>query len=234
MDHEYALFAAVLEHGSLSAAARALRLSPAMASRRLARLEDRLGTRLLNRTTRRQSPTKAGEIFYRRVVEILAASREAEALVGGGARVAAGPLRITAPTSFGRMHVAPHLKAFLDRHPQVALRLDLSDAYVDLVGERYDLAIRVAARVEASVVGVRLASNRRVLCARTRRAGDASRPVGPPPAGRRRPVTLAIARTGRSRDGVDRQPRRHQLQRGGARTGLGRRRDRPAFDLGHP
>ena len=165
MDDEYALFAAVVEHGSLSAAARAMRLSPAMASRRLARLEDRLGTRLLNRTTRRQSPTEAGEAFYRRVVEILAASREAEALVAGGARTVAGPLRITAPTSFGRMHVAPYLKGFLDRHPQVALRLDLSDAYVDLVGERYDLAIRVAARVEASVVGVRLASNRRVLCA---------------------------------------------------------------------
>lgn len=165
MDDEYALFAAVVEHGSLSAAARAMRLSPAMASRRLARLEDRLGTSLLNRTTRRQSPTEAGEAFYRRVVEILAASREAEALVAGGARTVAGPLRITAPTSFGRMHVAPYLKGFLDRHPQVALRLDLSDAYVDLVAERYDLAIRVSARVEASVAAVRLASNRRVLCA---------------------------------------------------------------------
>ncbi|WP_288758241.1 LysR family transcriptional regulator [uncultured Brevundimonas sp.] len=165
MDDEYALFAAVVEHGSLSAAARAMRLSPAMASRRLARLEDRLGARLLNRTTRRQSPTEAGAVFYRRVVEILAASREAEALVAGGARTAAGPLRITAPTSFGRMHVAPYLKGFLDRHPKVALRLDLSDAYVDLVGERYDLAIRIGQRVEASMVGVRLASNRRVLCA---------------------------------------------------------------------
>lgn len=165
MDDEYALFAAVVEHGSLSAAARALRLSPAMASRRLARLEDRLGVRLLNRTTRRQSPTEAGAAFYHRVAEILAASREAEALVAGGARTAAGPLRITAPTSFGRLHVAPYLKGFLDLHPRVTLRLDLSDAYVDLVGERYDLAIRIAQRVEASMVGVRLASNRRVLCA---------------------------------------------------------------------
>jgi len=165
MDEEYALYAAVIEHGSLTAAARALRLSPAMASRRLAQLETRLGTRLLNRTTRRQSPTEAGEKFYRHVVEILAASREAEALVSGSARLPTGGLRITAPTSFGRMHVAPYLKAFLDRHPQIAVRLDLSDAYVDVVAERYDLAIRIATAVDASMEGVRLASNRRVLCA---------------------------------------------------------------------
>lgn len=165
MNDEYALYAAAVEQGSLTAAARLLRLSPAMASRRLAQLEERLGTRLINRTTRRQSLTEAGEKFYHRVVEILAASREAEALVSGATRLPAGPLRITAPTSFGRLHVAPYLKDFIESYPKIAVHLDLSDAYVDLVAERYDLAIRIAAKVEPSVHGTRLTSNRRILCA---------------------------------------------------------------------
>lgn len=165
MDPDYALFAAVIEHGSISAAARVLRLSPAMASRRLARLEGRLGARLIHRTTRRQSPTEAGQQFYARIVQILAAAREAEEMVSRGAIQPAGALRITAPTSFGRLHVAPHLAGFLCAYPKIAVRLDLTDEYVDLIERRYDLAIRIAAQVDASMVGFRIASNRRVLCA---------------------------------------------------------------------
>ncbi len=165
MDREYQLFAEVIERGSLAAAGRALNLSPAMVSKRIARLEERLGATLLHRTTRKLATTEAGQRFYERVLAILAASREAENLVAGIAGDPAGRLRITAPTSFGRLHVAPHLKPFLDRWPKLQVELDLSDAYVDLVAERTDLAIRVSAQVEGGLVGHRLAPNRRVLCA---------------------------------------------------------------------
>lgn len=165
MDREYELYARVIETGSLAAAGRSLNLSPAMVSKRIAALEERLGARLLHRTTRKLATTEAGQRFYERVSEILAASREAESLVTGAAGEPTGRLKLTAPTSFGRLHVAPHLKAFLDRWPRLEIELDLSDGYVDLLGERIDLAIRIAPGVEAGLTGHRLAPNRRLLCA---------------------------------------------------------------------
>lgn len=165
MDREYELYARVIETGSLAAAGRSLNLSPAMVSKRIAALEERLGARLLHRTTRKLATTEAGQRFYERVSEILAASREAESLVTGAAGEPSGRLRLTAPTSFGRLHVAPHLKAFLDRWPRLEIELDLSDGYVDLVSERIDLAIRIAPGTETGLTGHRLAPNRRLLCA---------------------------------------------------------------------
>jgi DNA-binding transcriptional LysR family regulator len=165
MDREYELYARVIETGSLAAAGRSLNLSPAMVSKRIAALEERLGARLLHRTTRKLATTEAGQRFYERVSEILAASREAESLVTGAAGEPTGRLKLTAPTSFGRLHVAPHLKAFLDRWPRLEIELDLSDGYVDLLGERIDLAIRIAPGVETGLTGHRLAPNRRLLCA---------------------------------------------------------------------
>ncbi len=165
MDAEYQLYARVIETGSLAAAGRALGLSPAMVSKRIARLEERLGARLLHRTTRKLSTTEAGQRFYERVAQILAASQEAENLVSGIAGDPSGLLRISAPTSFGRLHVAPHLKPFLDRWPRLQVELELSDAYSDLVAERIDVAVRVAANIEGGLSGHRLAPNRRFLCA---------------------------------------------------------------------
>jgi len=165
MERDYDLFAQVVQAGSLSAAGRKLGISPAMASKRLARLESRLGTRLIHRTTRRLSLTDAGQIFHDDVVAILAAVRSAEARFSGRERLESGALRITAPTSFGRLHVAPHLKGFLDAYPRIDVQLDLSDAFVDLIGERIDLAIRIATTISAGLVGHHLAASRRVLCA---------------------------------------------------------------------
>lgn len=165
MDHEYELFARVIETGSLAAAGRSLNLSPAMVSKRIARLEERLGARLLHRTTRKLATTEAGQRFYDQVVEILAASRAAEAQVTGVAGAPSGRLRLSAPTSFGRLHVAPHVKSFLDRWPRLQVELDLTDSYVDLLAERIDLAIRIAPSIGAGLIGHRLAPNRRVLCA---------------------------------------------------------------------
>jgi DNA-binding transcriptional LysR family regulator len=165
IDPDYILFARLVTAGSIAAAARELRLSPAMASRRLQRLEARLGARLVQRTTRRLALTPAGERFHADVVAILAAVEAAEARLTGAAAVPAGLLRVSAPTSFGRLHVAPHLHRFLDAHPQVRLAFDLSDAFVDLVAGSVDVGIRIAAAVPPSREAHRLGASRRVLCA---------------------------------------------------------------------
>ena len=165
MDRDYTLFATIAASGSLSAAGRALGLSPAMVSKRLAALEARLGVRLVHRTTRRLTLTAPGERFRADVVAILAAVRDAEARLGGGDGGLSGGLRVSAPTSFGRLHVAPHLVSFLDAHPSLAVSLDLSDGFVDLIGERIDCAIRIAATVDRGLAAHRLATSARVLCA---------------------------------------------------------------------
>lgn len=165
MDPDYALFARIVEAGSLSAAGRAVGLSPAMVSKRLARLEARLGVTLVNRTTRRLALTETGARFHADVVAILAAIREAEERLSGERGTIAGPLRVSAPTSFGRLHVAPYLKRFLDAHPAVELELNLSDGFSDLMAEKIDLAIRITPKVEPGLSARRLATSRRILCA---------------------------------------------------------------------
>lgn len=165
MDADYTLLARVVEAGSLSAAGRLMGLSPAMVSKRLARLEARLGVKLAHRTTRRLTLTEAGERFHADVVAILEAVRAAEERLTGSGNLPTGPLRVAAPTSFGRLHVAPLVPAFLERYPLVELRLELSDTFSDLVAERIDVAIRIAPEIPAGLVATRLADSRRVLCA---------------------------------------------------------------------
>lgn len=162
---DYDLFARIVAAGSLSAAARRLSLSPAQVSKRLAALEQRLGVQLLHRTTRRLTLTAAGERFHADIVLALAAIEQAENRLGGIRDEPSGPLRVSAPTSFGRLHIAPHLHRFVEAHPQVMLEFDLSDGSVDLFGGYYHLAVRITAEPPASLVGHRLADNRRTLCA---------------------------------------------------------------------
>jgi DNA-binding transcriptional LysR family regulator len=162
---DFEIFARVVRGGGLSAAGRELGLSPAMISKRLAGLEARLGARLLNRTTRQVTLTEIGQHFYEKVIAALAAIEEAEHVVAGQIGEARGLLRISAPTSFGRMHLAPHLKRFLDAHPSLNLELNLTDEFIDLVAANVDVAIRIAALADSSLVAQRLAPNRRVLCA---------------------------------------------------------------------
>lgn len=162
---DYEIFVRVIRAGSLSAAGRELNSSPAMISKRLRRLEERLGARLLQRTTRRLTPTEIGQAFYERVVGVLASVEEAEHFVTGGSDRARGLLRASAPTAFGRMHIAPRLKTFLDAHPELQLEIDLNDSYVDLVANGFDVAIRIGSLADSSLVARRLAPNRRVLCA---------------------------------------------------------------------
>ena len=165
MDPDYLLFARAVEAGSLSAAGRILNISPAMMSKRLSRLEARLGVRLIHRTTRRLALTEEGASLHRDLVAILDAIQQAEQRVTNRHRTASGPLRISAPTSFGRLHVAPHVARFLDLHPRVDLQLNLTDAYEDLLAERIDVAIRITSDIPAHLEGHALAANRRILCA---------------------------------------------------------------------
>ncbi|AFL49085.1 DNA-binding transcriptional LysR family regulator [Sinorhizobium fredii] len=159
------VFARVVATGSMSAAARALDLSAAVISKRVKRLEERLGTRLLQRTTRQVSLTEAGQGFYDRVLGVLTGIEEAEAYASGRSSQAQGTLRITAPTSFGRMHIAPHLTDFMKDHPDLKLHIVLSDAFSDIVAEGYDIAIRIGELTDSSLVARKLAPVRRLLCA---------------------------------------------------------------------
>ena len=159
------IFARVVSAGSMSAAGREMSLSPAVVSKRIRRLEEKLGTRLLQRTTRQIAMTEAGQGFYERVVAILASVEEAETFVSRGSAKARGNLKVAVPTSFGRLHIAPHLGAFLAENPDLSVNLDLSDDFVDIVGDGYDLAIRIAELSDSSLVARRLAPVHRVLCA---------------------------------------------------------------------
>lgn len=162
---EYEIFVRALEEGSLSAAARRLDLSPAVASRRLARLEDRLGVRLIERTSRRLAPTEAGRLVYERALQLLDGVEDLEAQVSRRTTQARGLLRVTAPTSFGRRRLAPYLQPFLEANPRLTLEMNLTDAFVDLMAEDVDLAIRIGTWDADNPAMHRLAPNRRVLCA---------------------------------------------------------------------
>src|SRR3569833_347379 len=130
---DYEIFARVIKAGSLPAAARELHSSPAMISKRLTRLEERLGVRLLQRTTRRLTPTQVGQSFFERVVAVLAAVEDAENFAAVDSERPRGVLKVSLPTAFGRLHVAPRLKAFLDANTELKMVVDLSDDYADLV-----------------------------------------------------------------------------------------------------
>ncbi|MEI9852512.1 MAG: LysR substrate-binding domain-containing protein [Sphingomonas sp.] len=165
IDSDYALFASILEAGSLSAAGRKLLISPAMVSKRLARLERRLGVRLVHRTTRKLALTGPGQRFHEDVTRILRSIEEAENRLIGIRDEPGGPLRVSAPTSFGRLHIAPRLHEFLAQYPRVELEFDVTDEEVDLFAGHVDLAVRITSEIPASVEAHRLAANRRVLCA---------------------------------------------------------------------
>ena len=158
-------FASVATRGSLSAAARAEGVAPAVVSRRLDALEEHLGVRLLVRTTRRIALTHEGTAFLDDCQRILAEVAGAEASVSAGGVQASGHLRLTAPAGFGRRHVAPLLPPFHAAHPRLRISLNLSDRVVDLAAEGYDCAVRVGDLPDSSLVSIRLADNRRLAVA---------------------------------------------------------------------
>lgn len=176
---ELTVFARIVAAGSLSAAARDLDLSLAVVSKRLTALETRLGVRLLQRTTRRQSLTDEGQAFHERCVRILAEVQEAEAAVSRTRDVVMGLLRVTAPRGFGRSHISPLLVRFRDKHPELTVQLHLTDAVVNIVDEGFDLAIRFGALADSSLIARRIAPSFRVLCAAPSYLARRGQPVQP-------------------------------------------------------
>jgi DNA-binding transcriptional LysR family regulator len=161
---EMLVFARVVERGSLSAAARSLGMTTSAVSKRVAALEGKLRTRLLHRTTRKLTTTDAGDALYARVRRVLADLDEAEAEVtglGGGLR---GVVRVSASVTFGQLHLAPLIADFLLDHPDLRVELRLSDRYVDVVGEGFDLAIRAGPLIDSSLIARKLGPDPRVVC----------------------------------------------------------------------
>ena len=161
-------FVTVAQRGSLTAAALLEGVAPAVIGRRIDALEEHLGVKLFVRTTRRIALTHEGSAFLEDCQRVLTDLSDAEASVSAGGIKAVGHLRLTAPAGFGRRHVAPLVPAFRDAHPDVTVSLNLADRVIDLAGEGFDCAVRVGDMADSSLVGVRLADNRR-LCVATPR-----------------------------------------------------------------
>src|SRR5437867_6323717 len=160
------VFAEVVAAGSFSAAAERLGISNASVSREIARLERRLGAQLLRRTTRKMSLTDVGEAFYARCQRVVEEAEQAAFSVGESQAEPRGEIRLAAPMSFGSRQLSTRLPAFLDRFPNVRVHVELTDRLVDLVSERFDLAVRITGRLaDATYVQRRLCPIRFVACA---------------------------------------------------------------------
>ena len=159
------IFAQVMETGSFTAAADRLGMSKQSVSRRLMQLEERLGVRLLNRSTRRLDATPLGQHYYQSALRLLGEVQQVEHDISGQAQALRGTLRLSAPLSFAMAHLGCLLTEFLQLHPQVDVEVDLSDRAVDLIGEGYDLALRIGALEDSSLIARRIASVERVYCA---------------------------------------------------------------------
>ena len=161
-----AVFARVIDAGSFTAAAAQLGMSKSAVSKAIAALEDRLGARLLNRTTRRLALTEVGRAFYERCARIVAEAEEAELAVTHLQLTPRGTLRVNAPMSFGALHLGPALAVFLARYPELKVDLELSDRFVDLLEEGYDVAVRIAAALpDSSLIARRITVDDAVICA---------------------------------------------------------------------
>ena len=162
---EMGSFVAVVEAGSFIGAADATGFTKAAISRHVADLERRLAVRLMHRTTRRLSLTDEGRVFYARAKEVLAAIAEAESEITVRSSEATGLLRITAPLTFGVLHLAPLWPRFIEANPKVSLDITLSDRVVDLVEEGYDFAVRISTLPSSTLVSRQLGKTRMILCA---------------------------------------------------------------------
>ena len=176
---DLAFFSLLVKHGSMSAAAQQLGVTPPAVSKRLAAIERRLGVRLLQRTTRRISLTPEGETYLVEGARVLEELEALERTVAGSKAVPKGLMRVSSSLGFGRKHVAPLLSKFARKYPDVEVQLHLTDRPVNLVEQGFDLQLRFGELPDARLTARLLAKNRRVLCASPaylRRAGEPSSP----------------------------------------------------------
>ena len=162
------VFAKVVEAANFAAAGRQLRMSPAMVSKHVQRLEEQLGVRLLNRTTRRVSATEVGQTYYEHCLRILAEMEEADGAARDLQTAPRGLLKVTAPVSFGTRQLAPAIADYLVAYPNVSIDLSLHDQYLDLLEERLDLAIRLGHLPDSSLISRKLYEVEMILCASPR------------------------------------------------------------------
>lgn len=162
---ELGFFVLLAKAGSLAAAAREMNVTPSAVTKRLSGLEDRLGVRLLNRTTRRISLTNEGEIYLHHAQRILTDIADMEGLVAHSRTTPRGLLRINAPLGFGRSYIAPVASEFMQRYPEVEIQLKLTDRPISLPDEAIDIAIRFGEIPDSRLIARKIAANRRLLCA---------------------------------------------------------------------
>ncbi|WP_428852875.1 LysR family transcriptional regulator [Imbroritus primus] len=160
-----ALFLRIVEKGGLAAAGRDFGLSPATVSERLAALENHYGATLLIRTTRAISLTDEGRILVEGARRLLAEAEELENRIRLGTERISGPIRLSAPEDFGRQRIVPIIDAFVMEHPDITIDLNLTDGYVDLVGQGLDFAIRQGTLADSSLRARSLGMHRRIVCA---------------------------------------------------------------------
>lgn len=160
-----AVFVRVVELGGFAAAAKEAEISPAMAAKHVVALEQRLGSRLLHRSTRRRSLTEVGHLYFDRCKRLLAEVEAAESSVSALQAAPRGTLRITAPVSFGTQRLAPALSGFLQKHPEINVELMLSDRVVDLIEEGFEAAVRIGRLADSQLVARPLRPYRSLLCA---------------------------------------------------------------------
>ncbi|MCJ7874622.1 LysR family transcriptional regulator [Phaeobacter sp. J2-8] len=159
------VFVRVVELGSITSGGRDLRLTPAVASKRIKELEKHLGVRLFNRTTRSLTPTEVGRVFYDHARQALAALEDAEAVVANFSDTPRGVIRVTAPLGVGRRIIAPLVPKFTDLYPECQVQMRLSDRQVDILGERLDVAFFIGIPKESNLTLRKIAECDRVLCA---------------------------------------------------------------------
>ncbi|SAK93843.1 LysR family transcriptional regulator [Caballeronia hypogeia] len=178
-DSELGFFCLLVKQGSLAATARELNLTPPAVSRRLSSLEDRLGVRLLNRTTRRISLTSEGEVYFANAQRILSDIDDMEQLVSSSRAAPKGLLRVNAPLGFGRSYIGPAISEFSEAYPDVEVQLHLTDRPISLPDESIDVSVRFGEMPDSRLIAKKIASNRRLLVASPGYLRTAGEPVHP-------------------------------------------------------
>lgn len=178
-DTELAFFCLLIKQGSLVATARELNLTPPAVSRRLTQMEERLGVRLLNRTTRRISLTNEGEIYFENASRILKEIEEMEQQVARSRTTPKGLLRVNAPFGFGRTYIAPAISDFARKLPDIEVQLHLTDRPIHLPNDAIDVSIHFGQVPDSRLIAKKIAANRRLLCASPRYLAQAGMPLTP-------------------------------------------------------
>lgn len=162
--YDLIFFVMIVKERSLSAAARELSVTPAAISKRLAKLEDRLGVALMNRTTRQLRLTEEGELYYDKAVEILAELEDLETLVSSSQGAPKGLLRVNAPLGFGRTYITPIVSKFVRQYPKMEIQLQLTDHPLNLLDQVFDVGIRFGEMPDTTLIAKKIAANRRLVC----------------------------------------------------------------------